>query len=329
MTRIHIVQPGEHLSAIAMRHGFADYRSLWYDGGNAGLRQQRKNPNVLLAGDRVVIPERKERVELRPTDKRHRFVKEGQPLRLRVRLLDEARQAVTGLSAELAVDGMEIVSRSLGRDGQVEREVVKPAAAGRVTVNPRAAVKKNIVVVRAAAAAKGAPATARAPARAAAPAAPGAEAGAPAATEDAPVRLTLPEPGCENEMGAEVPVVDQPPDESPPPPESNTPSVPAAPDPLQLPRPELSALIHTVATWIEVDLTLGIGELDPIDTPSGQLHRLHNLGYEPGPPVPPVTEEDRRRQRSAIEEFQCDHGLAVDGVCGPATQGKLLQVHGC
>ena len=32
---------------------------------------------------------------------------------------------------------------------------------------------------------------------------------------------------------------------------------------------------------------------------------------------------------SAIEEFQCDHGLVVDGKCGPATQAKLKQVHGC
>jgi len=198
-----------------------------------------------------------------------------------------------------------------------------------VTVNRRAEVKKHIVVLSAPEAAKRSPTTAPTPARAEAPAAPNAEEGGPAATEDALVGPRLVEPGCENEIGAEVPVVDQRPDESPPPPETNSPAVPAAPDPLQLPRPELSALVHTVATWIEVDLTLGIGELDPIDTPSGQMHRLHNLGYEPGPPVPPVTDEDRRRRRSAIEEFQCDQGLAVDGVCGPATQGRLLQVHGC
>ena len=32
---------------------------------------------------------------------------------------------------------------------------------------------------------------------------------------------------------------------------------------------------------------------------------------------------------SAIEELQCDFGLHVDGVCGPATQAKLKQTHGC
>jgi peptidoglycan hydrolase-like protein with peptidoglycan-binding domain len=33
--------------------------------------------------------------------------------------------------------------------------------------------------------------------------------------------------------------------------------------------------------------------------------------------------------RSAVEEFQCDHGLTVDGDCGAQTQAKLLSVHGC
>jgi LysM repeat protein len=32
---------------------------------------------------------------------------------------------------------------------------------------------------------------------------------------------------------------------------------------------------------------------------------------------------------SAVQEFQCDQGLTVDGICGPQTQAKLKQVHGC
>jgi len=31
---------------------------------------------------------------------------------------------------------------------------------------------------------------------------------------------------------------------------------------------------------------------------------------------------------SAVEEFQCDNGLTVDGDCGPNTQAKLKEVHG-
>ena len=31
----------------------------------------------------------------------------------------------------------------------------------------------------------------------------------------------------------------------------------------------------------------------------------------------------------AVEEFQCDQGLKVDGICGPQTQAKLKKLYGC
>ena len=83
-----------------------------------------------------------------------------------------------------------------------------------------------------------------------------------------------------------------------------------------------------------------IGHLDPIDTLSGQVARLNNLGYQafdlPDHPLTPA-EEDTIRQDprflSAVEEFQCDHSpnppQGVDGICGPGTQVKLKEAHGC
>ena len=68
-----------------------------------------------------------------------------------------------------------------------------------------------------------------------------------------------------------------------------------------------------------------IGHLDPVEEPSGQMARLTNLGYYLGP----EGEIDAHQLRSAIEEFQCDHSLPVDGKCGSQTQAKLKQVHGC
>jgi hypothetical protein len=71
-------------------------------------------------------------------------------------------------------------------------------------------------------------------------------------------------------------------------------------------------------------MNIRIGSLDPETELSGQKERLNNLGYNAGDPIRP--EDDQFR--SAVEEFQCDFGLAVDGDCGPATQAKLLAVHG-
>jgi N-acetylmuramoyl-L-alanine amidase len=72
------------------------------------------------------------------------------------------------------------------------------------------------------------------------------------------------------------------------------------------------------------ELALQVGWLDPVDERSGQVGRLANLGYYRGP-FDPVDEPELL---SAVEEFQCEHDLKVDGICGPATQAKLKEVHG-
>lgn len=76
---------------------------------------------------------------------------------------------------------------------------------------------------------------------------------------------------------------------------------------------------------ITLEVPIQIGHLDPTDAVSGQKARLNNLGYFAGP----LDEEDEAAFTSAVEEFQCDHKLTVDGKCGPNTQAKLREVHGC
>jgi len=73
------------------------------------------------------------------------------------------------------------------------------------------------------------------------------------------------------------------------------------------------------------ELLLKIGYLDPTDTLTGWRARLNNLGYKAGK----VDGEENDELQSAVEEFQCDHGLKVDGIVGPKTQAKLEEVHGC
>jgi N-acetylmuramoyl-L-alanine amidase len=72
-------------------------------------------------------------------------------------------------------------------------------------------------------------------------------------------------------------------------------------------------------------IPIKIGHLDPVEEFSGQKARLNNLGYYAGP----LEERDEMLFRLAVEEFQCEHGLKVDGVCGSQTQAKLKEAHGC
>lgn len=78
-------------------------------------------------------------------------------------------------------------------------------------------------------------------------------------------------------------------------------------------------------TFRQFVIPLKIGHLDPVEEISGWRARLNNLGYNAG------NSDDLKDPQllSAVEEFQIDYGLEVDGVCGPQTQAKLKEVHGC
>ncbi len=77
-------------------------------------------------------------------------------------------------------------------------------------------------------------------------------------------------------------------------------------------------------TLHRIVIPLHIGHLDPITTVQGQEARLNSLGYRAGL----GGDASAPAFRSAVEEFQCDERLRVDGVCGPATQTKLRSAHG-
>jgi Putative peptidoglycan binding domain len=67
-----------------------------------------------------------------------------------------------------------------------------------------------------------------------------------------------------------------------------------------------------------------IGYLDPVDSASGQMARLSNLGYI----TRPLEDVDDIVMARTVQEFQCDAGLPVTGECDAATQSKLKEMHG-
>lgn len=74
----------------------------------------------------------------------------------------------------------------------------------------------------------------------------------------------------------------------------------------------------------ELEFAMHIGMLDPIEEDSGLAQRLTNLGYF----VPPdLDDADPDELQSAIEEFQCDHGLKVTGQRADV-ESKIKELHG-
>ena len=104
MSKTHVVKQGEHLSSIARDNGFASFRTIFNDPGNADLKAKR-DPHVLFPGDKVVIPDRHLKIEQGATTQRHTFQIDLDPLFLRLRVLDLNGQAVAKAQCDIRVEG--------------------------------------------------------------------------------------------------------------------------------------------------------------------------------------------------------------------------------
>lgn len=201
------VKQGDHIAAIAHDAGFVSWKTIWDDGKNAALKAKR-NGNVLFPGDTIEIPAKQKKEESVPTGEYHTFQTIGDPLQLKIVMLDWAGNPLPDIELDLQVD---------------KGEKIRTAGDG--------SVKKNI------------------------------------------------DPSCDR-------------------------------------------IGKMVVNGQEIEVRLG--HLDPVEEISGQEGRLENLGYDPGHKGDPKDP----KFLSAVEEFQCDYGLTVDGDCGPNTQAKLKEVHG-
>ena len=72
-TNPHSVRQGECIESIAHAAGLP-WDAVWKHADNAGLRQVRKNPNVLFPGDVVHVPDGKSKSFAIDTGKTHTFV---------------------------------------------------------------------------------------------------------------------------------------------------------------------------------------------------------------------------------------------------------------
>jgi N-acetylmuramoyl-L-alanine amidase len=73
MAEVHTVEQGEYLASIAKDYGFSDWRTIYDHPENADLKKIRPNPDVLFPGDQLFIPDKTQKRESCPTEKKSRF----------------------------------------------------------------------------------------------------------------------------------------------------------------------------------------------------------------------------------------------------------------
>jgi N-acetylmuramoyl-L-alanine amidase len=124
----YTVQQGDCMASIAAIHGFF-WKTLWDLPENAKLKEVRQNPNTLLPGDRVYIPEPRLRWEQRATNQRHSFVRKGVPSSLNVVVVDDEDKPIAHQPYTLAIDGFLFRGVTDG-DGAVHHPIPPNAVKG-------------------------------------------------------------------------------------------------------------------------------------------------------------------------------------------------------
>ncbi len=85
----YVVKPGDCIESIAIKAGLF-WETIWTDQRNRELRQVRKDPNILLPGDRVSFDPVRPKHASGTTNSRHRFRRRGIPSLLWLQILDLA-----------------------------------------------------------------------------------------------------------------------------------------------------------------------------------------------------------------------------------------------
>lgn len=73
MATVHTVKSGESLSVIAQQYGFRSWKAIYDHPSNSEFRQKRPNPNLIMAGDKISIPEKTSKTVEAETGKEHTY----------------------------------------------------------------------------------------------------------------------------------------------------------------------------------------------------------------------------------------------------------------
>jgi hypothetical protein len=123
----HTVRQGDCLASIAFQHGFHP-DTLWNHPDNAALKRLRGDPNVLLPGDVVSVPDTREKSYPCATTRSHRFRRRGVPEKLKLTVRREAKPRA-GEGYVLVIDGAE-QRGTTDAEGRIEHWIAPDARRG-------------------------------------------------------------------------------------------------------------------------------------------------------------------------------------------------------
>src|SRR5690348_1937384 len=105
-------EEGDSISSIAFEHGFFP-KTIWEDAANADLKEKRKDPNILLAGDQVHVPDLRPKKVTIASGKTHTFKRKGVPSLFRLRIMN-GDKPLANQSYTLTIDDVDYSGQTDG-----------------------------------------------------------------------------------------------------------------------------------------------------------------------------------------------------------------------
>lgn len=124
------VRRGDSIASIAARHNLLP-DTIWLHANNSELRKLRQDPDLLLEGDHVFVPEASLKQESCTTEGTHRFRRRGIPRVLRIRLHDCINEPLANEKLQVDVDG-QLSKGSTDSEGWLEHPIDPLAKKARV-----------------------------------------------------------------------------------------------------------------------------------------------------------------------------------------------------
>jgi hypothetical protein len=132
MAEDYQVQRADCINSIAFEGGFF-WETLWHHASNASLKSKRKDPNVLMEGDLVHIPEITVKEELGATEQKHRFKRKGVPAKVEF-VIRRNKKPVANAPYKAVIDDQVIATGKTDSVGKIKLKIPPNARSGTLVV---------------------------------------------------------------------------------------------------------------------------------------------------------------------------------------------------
>ena len=134
----HTVKPGEGIAKIALSYGLLP-DTVWNHAKNSALKERRKNPEILMPGDIVHIPDKQVKQVEAALDRRHRFQKKGVSAEFQLRIMNGSAPRA-GEPYLIEIDNERTISGQTDADGWIRTFLTPRAQSGKLILQGGAEV---------------------------------------------------------------------------------------------------------------------------------------------------------------------------------------------